>query len=122
MFALNDSRLKKHVWQTPLHIWGRVFPIVAVRQWGLVAAFRPRYRIAADARPHRRSSERFHSRSVWRIVSACFQSAEASLSQGGAVTFIQHFGGRPERKPLFPALVTDSVYAARAAEVSICGL
>jgi hypothetical protein len=96
---------------TAAHLVDRVLPRVPVRQWVLSLPFGLRYRLAHD---------RELTADVLRVfVRAIFSSLRrrtrpkrvgAGTALGGAVTFVQRFGGALNLNVHFHTLVLDGTY------------
>ncbi|MEJ2340320.1 MAG: transposase zinc-binding domain-containing protein [Gemmatimonadales bacterium] len=101
----------RHMADTAAHLVDRVLPRVPVRQWVLSLPFGLRYRLAHD---------RELTADVLRVfVRAIFSSLRrrtrpkrvgAGTALGGAVTFVQRFGGALNLNVHFHTLVLDGTY------------
>jgi hypothetical protein len=87
---------------TAAHLVDRVFPIVPVRQWVLSLPFALRYRLAYDARLTSDVLNVFIRALFGELRRRAGLLLGLRSSQCGAVTFIQRFGGRPERQRTLP--------------------
>jgi hypothetical protein len=94
------------------HLIDRVFPRVPVRQWVLSLPYALRYRLAYDAQMVGDVLRIFTKMVFGALVRRARDFGAEQNAQGGAVTFIQRFGGSLNLNVHFHMLALDGVYAA----------
>ncbi|MCP3986091.1 MAG: transposase [bacterium] len=103
----------RHMADTAAHLIDRTLPRVPVRQWVLSLPFGLRYRLAYD-RELTAEVLRVFIRAVFaslrRQTRPIRAMAKADRAHGGAVTFVQRFGGALNLNVHFHALVLDGTY------------
>ncbi|HEY5720282.1 MAG TPA: transposase [Gammaproteobacteria bacterium] len=107
----------RHMADTAAHLVDRVLPRVPVRQWVLSLPFGLRYRLAHD-RGLTADVLRLFVRAIFvSLRRRCRRSwSTTDAAHGGAVTFVQRFGGALNLNVHFHTLVLDGVYRVREAD------
>ena len=101
---------------TAAHLVDRVLPFVPVRQWVLSLPVALRYRLAYDA-PLAAEVLRVFVRAVFgSLRRRAWNRHGVRQAQGGAVTFVQRFGGALNLNVHFHTLALDGVYVSRSGD------
>jgi len=104
---------------TAAHLVDRVLPVVPVRQWVLSLPVALRYRLAYDA-PLVAEILRVFVRAVFGSLRRRTRDRHGiRQTQGGAVTFVQRFGGALNLNVHFHTLALDGVYVDES-EDGVC--
>ncbi|MCP3936045.1 MAG: transposase, partial [Actinomycetia bacterium] len=107
----------RHMADTAAHLVDRTLPQVPVRQWVLSLPFGLRYRLAYD-RELTAAVLRVFVRAVFASLRRRTRPVRASpgRAHGGAVTFVQRFGGALNLNVHFHTLVLDGTYWSSESE------
>jgi len=107
----------RHMADTAAHLVDRVLPRVPVRQWVLSLPFGLRYRLAHD-RELTAEVLRVFVRAIFAWLRRRSRPAQPATgpAPGGAVTFVQRFGGALNLNVHFHTLVLDGAYKSSEAD------